>query len=240
MISELSTFWITKAKAKVKFGVKSLCEHECKVSSVPINIRKCRGVQKSMGNKVPWKIGLLIYLPVTSRPLISLQKEEVLSPCNFATTHLKACILNFYLPWTSRPMKRRTLFATPHNINAKAKATKYSRGINFTLISVATVLWGKGNHMGSIHFANLGEESEDESEDDFGAPEAAAYKVLSHLILIDPFVPPSFHRHHDHSMSISVHVESRASNALFRCNHKQRQNIMELCYMWSTFTSLVL
>ena len=61
MISELVTFWITKAKAKVKFGVKSLCEHECKVSSVPMNI------------------------------------------------------------------------------NAKAKATKYSRGINFTLISVATV-----------------------------------------------------------------------------------------------------
>ena len=62
MISELITFWITKAKAKVKFGVKSLCEHECKVSSVPINI------------------------------------------------------------------------------NAKAKATRYSRGINFTLISVATVM----------------------------------------------------------------------------------------------------
>ena len=28
--------------------------------------RKCGGVQKSMGNKVPWKIGMLIYLPVTS------------------------------------------------------------------------------------------------------------------------------------------------------------------------------
>ena len=79
-------------------------------------IRKRGGVQKSMGNKVPWKIGVLIYLPVTSRPLISLQKEPVLSPCNFATTHLTACILNFYLPWTSRPMKRRTLSQRPRLI----------------------------------------------------------------------------------------------------------------------------
>ena len=60
--------------------------------------RKRRGVQKSMGNKVPWKIGMPTCLPVTSQPLISLQKEAVLSPCNFATTHLTACILNFYLP----------------------------------------------------------------------------------------------------------------------------------------------
>ena len=60
--------------------------------------RKRGGVQKSMGNKVPWKIGMLIYLPVTSRPLISLQKEAVLSPCNFTTNHVTACILNFYLP----------------------------------------------------------------------------------------------------------------------------------------------
>ena len=50
-----------------------------------------------MANKVPRKTGMLIYLPVTSRPRISLQKEAVLSPCNFATTHLTACILNFYL-----------------------------------------------------------------------------------------------------------------------------------------------
>ena len=61
-------------------------------------LRKRGGVQKSMGNKVPWKIGVLIYLPVTSRPLISLQKEACSSPRNFATTLLTACILNFYLP----------------------------------------------------------------------------------------------------------------------------------------------
>ena len=60
-----------------------------------------------MGNKVPWKIGVLIYLPVTSRPLISLQKEAVLSAYNFATTHLAACILNFYLPSTSRTLSQR-------------------------------------------------------------------------------------------------------------------------------------
>ena len=79
----------------------------------PPKIRKRGGVQKSMGNKVPWKTGVPIYLPVTSRPLISLQKEAVLHPCNFATTHLTARILNFYLPWTSRPMKRRTLSQRP-------------------------------------------------------------------------------------------------------------------------------
>ena len=56
------------------------------------------GVQESMGNKVPWKTGMLIYLPVTLRPLISLQKEAVVSPCNFATAHLTARILKFYLP----------------------------------------------------------------------------------------------------------------------------------------------
>ena len=63
-----------------------------------VKLRKRGGVQKSMGNQVPWKTGVLIYLPVTSRPLISLQKGAFLSPCNFATTHLTACILNFYLP----------------------------------------------------------------------------------------------------------------------------------------------
>ena len=57
-------------------------------------VRKRGGVQKSMGNKVPWKIGMLIYLPVTSRAPVSLQKEAVLSPCNFAT----ACILKMFLP----------------------------------------------------------------------------------------------------------------------------------------------
>ena len=56
---------------------------------------------------------VLIYLPVTSQPLISLQEDAFLSPCNFATTHLTACILNFHLPSTSRPMKRRTLSQCP-------------------------------------------------------------------------------------------------------------------------------
>ena len=48
----------------------------------------------------PWAIklhgenGVLIYLPVTSRPLISMQKEAVLCYCKFATAHLTACILN--------------------------------------------------------------------------------------------------------------------------------------------------
>ena len=46
---------------------------------------------------------------MTSRPLIFLQKEAVLSSCNFASAHLTACILRFLLPLTSRPMKWRTL-----------------------------------------------------------------------------------------------------------------------------------
>ena len=41
IISELITFGITKAKAKVKFGVKYLCNHQCERSSVQlISIRK--------------------------------------------------------------------------------------------------------------------------------------------------------------------------------------------------------
>ena len=44
-------------------------------------IGKRGGAQKSMGHKVPWKIGMLICHPVTARPLIFLQKEAILSPC---------------------------------------------------------------------------------------------------------------------------------------------------------------
>ena len=66
-----------------------------------------------MGHKVPWEIGILICHPVTSRSLIFLQKGAVSSTCNFATTHLTACILNFHLPLTSRPMKWRTLPRRP-------------------------------------------------------------------------------------------------------------------------------
>ena len=71
-----------------------------------------------MGNKVSCKTGMLIYLPVTSRPLISLQKEAVLSPFNFATAHLTACTLKFYLPRTSRPMKWGTLSQRPTSVSA--------------------------------------------------------------------------------------------------------------------------
>ena len=40
-ISELTTIRITKAKAKVKFGVTNLCGHECERSSVQlISLRK--------------------------------------------------------------------------------------------------------------------------------------------------------------------------------------------------------
>ena len=95
----------------------------CRTKLAPENVRKLRGVQKSIGNKVPWKIGMLIYLPVTSRPLISLQKEAILSPCNFATTHLTACILilnplNFVTHETEDP------FATPQNVLTRYEKPK--------------------------------------------------------------------------------------------------------------------
>ena len=51
--------------------------------------------------------------PVTSRPLVFLQKQAVLSPCNFTTTHLTAFILHVCLLLTSRPMKWMTLSQCP-------------------------------------------------------------------------------------------------------------------------------
>ena len=62
-----------------------------------------------MGNKVPWKTGMLIYLPVISRPLISCRKNQFYLPVTSRPAILTASILNFYLPSTSRPMKWRTL-----------------------------------------------------------------------------------------------------------------------------------
>ena len=76
-------------------------------------IRKRGGVQESMGNKVPWKTGMLFYLPVTSRPLIFPQKEAVLSPCYFAITHLTACILKFLSPLNFATHEMEDPFATP-------------------------------------------------------------------------------------------------------------------------------
>ena len=43
-----------------------------------------------MGHKVPWKTRVLICHPMTSRPLIFLQKGAVSSPCDCTTTHLTA------------------------------------------------------------------------------------------------------------------------------------------------------
>ena len=49
MISESITFRITKAKAKVKFGVKYLCKHECETPSVPVNINTKAKATKYFG-----------------------------------------------------------------------------------------------------------------------------------------------------------------------------------------------
>ena len=74
------------------------CAHAGLLERLLSGIRKRRGIQKSMGHKVPWKIGMLICHPAASRPLILTQKEAASSPCNFAITLLTACILKFYLP----------------------------------------------------------------------------------------------------------------------------------------------
>ena len=49
IISELITFRITKAKAKVKFGVRYLCGPKCEKSSVPINIDTKAKAKKYFG-----------------------------------------------------------------------------------------------------------------------------------------------------------------------------------------------
>ena len=49
------------------------------------------------------------------------QKEQSYLPVTSGTTHLTACILKFYLPWTSRPMKWRTLSQRPSNICQHAR-----------------------------------------------------------------------------------------------------------------------
>ena len=49
MISELMTFRIMKAKAKIKYGVKYLCEHECEKSFVPMNIITKAKATKDLG-----------------------------------------------------------------------------------------------------------------------------------------------------------------------------------------------
>ena len=95
-----------------------------------------------MGHKVPWKIGLLIYLPVTSRPLIFIQTEAVVSPYNFANARLTACILN--LPLTPRPMKRRTLSQCPHTlicaylIQVKSRKPKVTPHLRVPLVYTAS------------------------------------------------------------------------------------------------------
>ena len=91
-------------------------------------IKKRGGIQKSMGHKVPWNIGMRICHPVTSRPLIFLQKEAVLSSCSFATTHLIAFIWHFFLPVTSRPMKWRTFR------NAPEKSSPHKSGYCYTIL----------------------------------------------------------------------------------------------------------
>ena len=102
----------TKNAPKCPRKIVSLCSAVYRLFTSTFWFRKRWGVQKSMGHKVPWKTGMLIYLPVTSWPLISLQTEVVLWPCNFATTHWTACIQNFLSlelrdPWSGGLLVRK-------------------------------------------------------------------------------------------------------------------------------------
>ena len=97
-----------------------------------------------MGHKVSWKTGVLICHPVTSRPLIFPQKEAVLSPCNFVTTHLTVSSLNFHLPLTSRPMKWGPFRNTPIWRPLKASPPSQHKqfwGIHWQDIQHNTFLW---------------------------------------------------------------------------------------------------
>ena len=72
--------------------------------------RKRGGVQNSMGNKVPWKIGTLIYLPVTSRPLFSCRKKQFY---HLVTSRPAIWRLSFWIfislelrdPWNGGPFR---------------------------------------------------------------------------------------------------------------------------------------
>ena len=55
-------------------------------------IRKRRGVQKSTGHKVPWKVGMLTCHPVPLRPLILRRKEAASSPVAFFCRKKQFCL----------------------------------------------------------------------------------------------------------------------------------------------------
>ena len=78
---------LTSLHPFVSDGVPVLTDHVMPPSFAPRTFGCCRGVQTSTGHKAPWKIGNFTTAHF-------LQEEAVLSPCNFATTHLTAFILN--------------------------------------------------------------------------------------------------------------------------------------------------
>ena len=80
--------------------------------------RKRGGIQKSMGKKVPCKTGVRIYLAVTSRPLISLAEDAVLSPCNFRDHPFDSLHSEFISPLN---------FAT-HETEDPSQRPNFSRG----------------------------------------------------------------------------------------------------------------
>ena len=74
--------------------IRCLCGCDCD------SLTQGRKFAALSGNAVQkWKIVMPICHPVTSQPLIFLQKEAVLSPRHFATTHLRAVNLNVLSPF---------------------------------------------------------------------------------------------------------------------------------------------
>ena len=99
-----------------------------------------------MGHEVSWNIG--ICHPVTSRPLIFPQQDAVLSPCNFAATHLIACILQcFLLSFATHEMEDP--FATPQYFLVGFMSQQFHVSAPkrlYVLAKAARVPVGRGEH----------------------------------------------------------------------------------------------
>ena len=72
------------------------------------------GVQKSMDTKLPWKIGMLIYLPVTTGPLIVLQNEVVFIFLQLRDHPFRSLHSEFLSPSNFATYEMEDPFATPH------------------------------------------------------------------------------------------------------------------------------
>ena len=106
-------------------------------------------------------MGCRTYLSVTSRPLTSLQKEAVLSPCNFVTTHLAAYILNFSPLIALQPMNSQR---PKSRAKKEPQRQRIARTAPNNFLNVSRALPSK-----TRVFRQIAQESSPESSD--GSPE---------------------------------------------------------------------